>query len=292
MPTKLQVSLVENYTGHKQSVYCLCSDENGGFFSAGSDGYVIHWQKDAGNSGLLFATVSEAVFSIAFLPSMNMVLVGGQSGTLYYLRQGYAPVSAKIHEKGVFDILVVSEDCIYTAGGDGFLICSDWYKRKQKSIQLSHQSIRAIKLVGNQIFVGASDAYIYSLNTDFQILNQWKAHGNSVFTIDHVNEHLVTAGRDAKIKVWTLDGTLTQSIDAHWFTIHKLKSNPSGRFLVSTSMDKTIRIWDVHSFNLLKVIDHVKFEGHKSAVNSCLWLTDDTFVSCSDDTSIKCWKVL
>jgi hypothetical protein len=291
MPTKLQVSLVQNYNGHKQSVYCLCNDDNGGFFSGGSDGYVIHWPQGNNNEGKLFATLPEAIYSMALLPKLDMILVGGQSGTMYYLKQGNAPISQKLHTKGVFGIHVLSEDKILTVGGDGVLIVSDWYTRIHKSIRLSEQSLRAIHYSKSMVYVASSDGNIYVLNEDLEIQESRKAHGNSVFALDTVNDYLVSAGRDAKLKVWDPEGKNSHTLDAHWFTIHAVKSNPAMSFLATTSMDKTIRLWNAHDFSLLKVIDNVKFEGHKSSVNSCVWLSDTMFVTCSDDTSIKCWQI-
>jgi WD40 repeat protein len=291
MPTKLQVSLVQNYNGHKQSVYCLCNDDNGGFFSAGSDGYVIHWPQGNNNEGKLFATLPEAIYCMALLPKLDMILVGGQSGTMYYLKPGNSPISQKIHTKGIFDIHVISENEIITVGGDGILNISDWYTRIHKSFQLSAQSLRAIHPSKTGFYIGSSDGNIYVLNSEFELQESRKAHGNSVFTLETVNDQLISAGRDAKLKVWNSEGQITHSLDAHWFTIHAIKSNPAMSFLATTSMDKTIRLWNAHDFTLLKVIDNVKFEGHKSSVNSCVWLSDNMFVTCSDDTSIKCWQI-
>ena len=291
MPTKLQVSLVQNYNGHKQSVYCLCNDDNGGFFSGGSEGYVIHWEQGNNNEGKLFATVPEAIYCMALLPQLDMLLVGGQSGTMYYLKQGNTPISQKLHSKGIFGIHVISENEIMTVGGDGILNISDWYTRVHKSVQLSSQSLRAIHFHNSQFYFACSDGNIYVLNEKFDTLETRKAHGNSVFALETVNDSLVSAGRDAKLKVWNPKGENTHAIDAHWFTIHAVKANPSMSFLATTSMDKTIRLWNTKDFSLLKVIDNVKFEGHKSSINGCVWLNDTTFVTCSDDTSIKCWQI-
>jgi len=291
MPTKLQVSLVQNYNGHKQSVYCLCNDENGGFFSGGSDGYVIHWQPGNSNEGILFANVPEAIYSMALIPNLQMVLVGCQSGTLYYLKLGNTPIMQKLHTKGIFGIHVISEDIILTVGGDGILNVSDWYTRIHKSIRLSEQSLRAIHKSNTAFYIASSDGNIYVLNADFELQESRKAHGNSVFTLETVNDHLVSAGRDSKLKIWNSAGNNIHTLDAHWFTIHAAKSNPAMSFLATTSMDKTIRLWNAHDYSLLKVIDNVKFEGHKSSVNGCLWLSDSMFVTCSDDTSIKCWQI-
>jgi WD40 repeat protein len=291
MPTKLQVSLVQNYNGHKQSVYCLCNDQNGGFFSGGSDGYVIHWASGNNNEGKLFATAPEAIYCMSLVPNLDMILVGGQSGTLYYLKRGNTPIMQKMHTKGIFGIHVISEDMIITVGGDGVLNVSDWLTRIHKSVKLSTLSLRAIHHSKTNFYIASSDGNIYILNEHFELQESRKAHANSVFTLETVNNHLISAGRDAKLKVWNSEGENTHTLDAHWFTIHAVKSNRAMSFLATTSMDKTIRLWNTHDFSLLKVIDNVKFEGHISSVNDCVWLSDTMFVTCSDDTSIKCWQI-
>ncbi len=292
MPTKLNLSLNHTYRGHKQSVYCVCSDHNEGFFSAGSDGYVVHWPSIDSTDGDLFAQIPEPIFSLAFIPDLEMILAGTQSGKIYYLKKGAQPLMLDLHKKGLFAICVVSLDEIYTVGGDGVLHKIDWYRRVLKTIHLSDSSLRSIVCFNSEIFVAGSSSEIFQLTSDFQLLHAWKAHGNSIFALAINQQFLVSAGRDAKIKVWNHQHQIEHSIDAHWFTIHGLAFSPNNKCLVSTSMDKTIRIWDAQNFKLLKVIDHLKFDGHKSSVNAVLWVSENQFVTCSDDNSIKCWQIL
>jgi WD40 repeat protein len=56
-------------------------------------------------------------------------------------------------------------------------------------------------------------------------------------------------------------------------------------------MDKTIKIWATENFQLLKVIDKTKQNGHLSSVNKCLWMDDETLLSGSDDRTIMMWKI-
>ena len=292
MPTKLNVSLDRTYSGHKQSVYCMCSDAAEGFYTAGSDGFVVHWKSKSHENGELFAQIPEPIFSLAFVEELEMILAGTQSGKLYYLKKGSQPVVFELHTKSIFGIYVVSMDQIYTVGGDGFLHHIDWYRRKLKSIQLSSSSLRVVLCRNQELFVAGSSSEIFKLTSDFQVEQSWKAHGNSIFALCANENFLVSGGRDAKIKVWNNLHQIEHAIDAHWYTIHGLAFSPNNQYLVSTSMDKTIRIWDAVSFKLLKVIDQLKFQGHKSSVNACLWIDDGCFVTCSDDNSIKCWQII
>ena len=269
----------------------MCLDGQGGFFSAGSDGYIVHWESMDKADGTLFAQVPEPIFCMAYLNELEMILAGTQSGKIYYLKRGSEPLVLNLHTQSIFNISVISIDEIYTVGGDGILNRIDWYRRVLKSIKLSDKSLRAILPISNGFYVAGSSSEIFQLTSDLKLQNSWKAHGNSIFALAQNSEFLVSAGRDAKIKFWNGLHDLQQSIDAHWFTIHSVAFSPSNKFLVSSSMDKTIRIWDAHNFKLLKVIDTTKFEAHKSSVNMCLWINDTTLLSCSDDNTIKCWKI-
>ncbi|PSR03495.1 MAG: hypothetical protein BRD50_05840 [Bacteroidetes bacterium SW_11_45_7] len=60
----------------------------------------------------------------------------------------------------------------------------------------------------------------------------------------------------------------------------------------SASRDKTVKLWDAETFELLKVLDNKKFEGHVHSVNKLLWSHEhDLLISCGDDRSVIIWKV-
>ena len=59
--SKLTLFHQSDFTGHKQSVYCVISDGEQGFFTAGSDGFIVQWSNPNENEGVVFARVPEAV---------------------------------------------------------------------------------------------------------------------------------------------------------------------------------------------------------------------------------------
>jgi hypothetical protein len=72
---KLRFSKQNAFVGHQQSVYCLTSDSQSGFFSAGSEGKMVHWPSIHSSDGFLFAQISEAVFSLKAV-SPDLIFAG------------------------------------------------------------------------------------------------------------------------------------------------------------------------------------------------------------------------
>ena len=106
-------------------------------------------------------------------------------------------------------------------------------------------------------------------------------------------QYLLSAGRDAHLKIWDLPSlTPKHDIVAHLYAINHIAYSPDQQYFVTASMDKSIKVWDAHTFALKKVIDKSRHAGHGTSVNKLLWMPFSNFViSGSDDRSISVWKV-
>jgi WD40 repeat protein len=83
-----------------------------------------------------------------------------------------------------------------------------------------------------------------------------------------------------------------EGVPAHIYSINSVVLSPSGQYLATGSMDKTIKIWEAGSLKLLKVLDFARYGGHKNSINRLLWMSfNDLLVSGSDDKNISVWKI-
>jgi WD40 repeat protein len=126
-----------------------------------------------------------------------------------------------------------------------------------------------------------------------KVLKDFDAHSNSVFKVAYKNDLLFSGGRDAQLKVWDHQHAYENIFQApaHMWAINDLAFSPDGEHFVTCSMDKTIKLWDARTFELLKVIDKDRFDSHTSSVNKILWLDTGQVISISDDRAIMLWNI-
>jgi WD40 repeat protein len=96
------------------------------------------------------------------------------------------------------------------------------------------------------------------------------------------------------LKIWdVIDGyTLKESVAAHMYAINHIEFSPDNKHFVTCSMDKSIKVWDASTYQLLKVIDKARHAGHGTSVNKLLWSKhNNLLISASDDRSISIWDI-
>lgn len=276
--------------------------------SGSGDGWIVNWDLSKPEEGHLIAKVEGQIFALHAIQDRNVIVAGTYAGNVHFIDLEDKS-NIKIyphHPKGVFAIYQIGEN-IFTGGGDGVL--TKWSPRQTsgqasefkpiESIKLSHNNLRSIDYSAerNEIVVGASDTNIYFVNPESMKLTGriTEAHENSVFIAKYLKDNLIlSGGRDAQLKAWSI-GTAVNCVStqsAHWFTINDIAINLQKRIFATASRDKTMRIWDMEDYSLLKVINREKNEGHVNSVNKLYWSNyKDYLISASDDRSLGVWEM-
>lgn len=255
---------------------------------------LVQWDV-ASQNGVLVARMGEALFSLAVNHAANRVAAGSRTGTIYEfdLEAKSLIRQWKRHEGAVFSLKYMDE-VLLSAGNDGRVV--RWKgEEKVAESRLSEGSIRAVEITGDELWVCGAGGKIWCLHKE--TLEEKRridpVSSSSLFALQWAGETIFVAGRDAKLIRLPLNGTeeKERNVDAHWFSIHALALSPDRKYLASGSMDKTIKLWDAASLDLLKVIDRERFEAHASSVNTILWLSGNTFVSGGDDRRILSFQL-
>ncbi len=299
LPVSVQNKAV--FTGHRDCIYSLSNSltENL-FYSAAGDGMIVRWDINNPENGELIVSVPNSVYAIRQVPGQNHFLIGQNFEGIHLVDVDTKSQirSLKITDSQIFDIQLF-ENLVFIACGDGEVIIMDVLTfRKIHTIKPSDKSARTIAInpLVREFVVGFSDHYIrvYSL-VDFSLQKEWKAHSNSVFTLQFTPDFkcLVSGSRDARIKVWDCWNhyVLHQEIVAHMYAINSIDFSPDGKYFATASMDKSVKIWDAKQWQLLKVLDKSRHGGHSTSVNKLIWLSNTQLVSASDDKKAILWEI-
>jgi WD40 repeat protein len=82
-------------------------------------------------------------------------------------------------------------------------------------------------------------------------------------------------------------GPLLRTINAHSDSINAVAVTPDGRYAISTSRDKTLKVWDLESGTELGIL-----KGHSDSVNAVAVTPEGWYaVSASSDHTLKLWDL-
>ncbi len=148
---------------------------------------------------------------------------------------------------------------------------------------------------GSSFSLAGQDGFIRVFETEFfNEISTFYAHkeGATAVLFHPKNaDYIFSGGKDAFLKCWNWKtGTLLTEIPAHNFVIYDIISINDGNQLITGSRDKTIKVWNMDTLSFSQRLD-LKEAGHRNSVNCILKLTENTFVSGSDDKRIIFWEL-
>lgn len=107
---------------------------------------------------------------------------------------------------------------------------------------------------------------------------------------------IVSTSRDKKVMIWkygpeessTTAGYALKCLSGHSQPVSDLALSSNGRYALTGSWDKTLRLWDLETATTLRT-----FKGHTSDVNSVALSADNRqIVSGSRDCTIRLWNTM
>ncbi|MCC6819084.1 MAG: hypothetical protein IT245_09350, partial [Bacteroidia bacterium] len=248
------------------------------------------WKMDS-NDGVLIAQLESAIYTLSV--SDSYLFVGTQKGVVSVFEWPNLNQikHLKLTNSPIFEILADDSGYLIVAG-DGYVRRLDIQFNLIDAVHVSQTPIRTIIKVPQGYMIGNSLGEIILLSHNLLVQSTLKAHDSTVFTLvyDTNSNKMFSGSKDAGIKMFENGGEVS-SVAAHLLHVHRLCINFDGTRLLSSSMDKTIKLWDTNGLKLLKVIDNERHGGHVSSVNKILWIDKNTLISCSDDRTLKCFEI-
>lgn len=116
----------------------------------------------------------------------------------------------------------------------------------------------------------------------------------AVNTVAFLNDGAWVAGggHDGKVNIWQVsDGALVGRLEGHALGITSMTASEDGLMLISSSIDRTLRIWDVPSLTEVKVLQHGR--GRHSQPYSVSMSPDGkTALSAGKDGRLVQWDLM
>jgi WD40 repeat protein len=279
--------------GHNGPIYAL-SLHSDFLYSASSDKLVVRWNLLEGVQDQFVVKTERPAFSVLKSVFNEELIIGLDDGSIHVIdvAKKQEVRHLKAHTSAIFSLAEhPSNGHRYSTDADGNVFIWDTSWKLVFQMPLACGKIRSLVLSQDAQFLvlACADGSIKVFDTEFyNLINEWPAHQDGCTALCFLpDQSLLSGGKDAHIRRWRLDATLLKSYPAHKGTIYGLALLHKENAYVSVSRDKTIKIWDATTQQIIQKIE-VSGRAHLHSINA-VQVYQDKFISAGDDKRIHVW---
>lgn len=285
---------------HIAGIYALCLGPDGTLLSGSADKHVVAWDSETGEQSGFAAKLNQAVYALDYLSEHRQLLVGNSHGGFHVLDldAGKELRLLQVHKRGIFGFQKLPGQRLAVTGGDGSVSFWDAPTLNLiRHIPLSGKKLKKIILLNNAtIAVADSAGPIHLLDAEsFNPAGQLAGHhnGSNCLAMHPSKNVLISGGRDAHLRIWDTETSREMhAVAAHNFSIYDMAFSPDGKWLATASFDKTVKLWNADTMELVQRIERPDPAAHRASVNALVWLDNQRLVTAGDDKRITFWKLI
>ncbi len=302
MSNEIQITKKFTFSGHNTAIFALCNGPDEHTFISGSgDKYVAQWNLHNGQQEKFSAKMPAAVYSLLPIYEAGQLWVGTGNGHVHVLdlKKREEIHVFKFHTAQVFDMKYSSGSGLaYSCGGDGNVCCYDVSKLNHVHTQkFSEVKIRSIEFYRDKLFLAEGSGKTLVVNAkDLSLEHEFQSHrlATNCYLVSDQDGLLYSGGRDAHLNVWDIKNNYypVKSLPAHNFAIYRIVDMEPYGIIATASRDKTIKLWDKETLNIMQRIAKENLDGHNFSVNALIWNAEErTLISGGDDKTIISWQI-
>ena len=232
--------------------------------------------------------------------SESVTLISGSDDStikIWSLKTGKCIKTLESHTRSVRCLILMAEKEQIISGSEDNTI-KIWCLKTGACLRTLHghvNFVRCLILLPNDILVSSSGSIIkmWSLNEDFftngydDALKTLSTSGRNITSMFYLADtcQLVACGM-GMIKKWNLNDFTVGQFHGHTHNVTSMVYLSDKRELVTASIDSTLRVWNFHTCECVKVL-----EGHTSGVLRVISLPENGLASGSYDGVIKVWSL-
>ena len=246
-----------------------------------------------------FFSRSERVKSVDFHPTEPWLLAGLYDGTVFIwnYETGAVVKTFEVADVPVRCVRFIARKNWFLAGSDDFFLrCYNYNTHEKVAAFEGHPDyIRSIAVhsTGPYVLTGSDDMTIklWDWERNWRLVQTFEGHTHFVMSLcfnPKDSNSFASASLDRTVKVWTLGSPMANfTLMAHEKGVNSVDYYHGGDkpYIVTTSDDKTVRIWDYLSKSCVQTLT-----GHMSNVSFAVFHSSlPLIISGSEDGSVKLW---
>ncbi|MCB9852600.1 MAG: serine/threonine protein kinase [Phycisphaerales bacterium] len=249
MPGAIESSNAAAHTGRLWTL--AFSHGDGTLASGGADGRVSIWEPPFGSPIANLDTPNNAVYSLAWSPKDDRIASGHINGIvrLWDVPRRQLIREFKAHQGTVWSVMISPDgNQLLTAGhATGVRIWDAATGRHIRDLPTgAERNVAALSRSGRFVAAGTDEKCVWVWDMQSGKL-LWKRQGHlqvQALTFLPDDRRLVSCGYHGLIRIWDVEtGDVTLTFRQHYACIRSVAAAPEGRWFVSASLDKTVRLW-------------------------------------------------
>jgi len=278
---------------HSQDVTCVRFSPDGKYVaSASKDSTIVLWNIETGNK-IFTKKCNGQFYAVAFNPDGKTVAGACNEKYIYIWDIASGQEKLKLN-KGYFPFTSIEYNTSGTMlAGGSFASVTVWDPKNGTEIKTYSGHLNMIK----GVVVSPDGKYLASSGSE-GVLKIWEiATGKRINSFPNYSAgSSVCFSNDSKsvvsanindLKIYTvISGAEKNIITGHTLPVSGVNYSFDGKLLASASMDKTIRIFDAHTFKLLQTCN-----GLESLIGVPVFSPDGKYIVSPDVNYVKVWEV-